>query len=259
MNGVKNLVILVTNDDGFQADGIRILGKTLEKDYELIIAAPEDQKSACGHSITLTRPLIAREVSLEGVKSKGYAINGTPADCVRLGIEKLYHKPIDLVVSGINEGLNIGTEILYSGTVSAAVEAAMNMLPAFAVSTNPENGIEQYSIAAKVIKKIIDQRIHLRMKKEVVMNINVPKVQSENEIMGIKACTIGSRRYTNYFIERKMENNEISYTVQGELIEDEEENTDSYFINQKYVTMTPLHYDFTNYELLHWVGKQVTP
>ncbi len=126
--------LLLTNDDGINAKGIYALAKELEKNHEVIIVAPDNERSACGHSITLTRPLIVKEIKLEGLKSKAFSVDGTPADCVKIAINKLIDSKIDMVVSGINKGLNLGTDVLYSGTVSAAIEASIYKIPAMAIS-----------------------------------------------------------------------------------------------------------------------------
>ena len=126
--------ILLTNDDGVMAEGIYALAKELEKDHEVIIIAPETQRSAQSHAVTILQPLTVKEVKLDGLKSKAYSISGTPADCVRAGLEVLIDEPIDYVFSGINMGLNSGMDILYSGTVSAAIEANIYGIPSIAVS-----------------------------------------------------------------------------------------------------------------------------
>src|SRR5690554_2639976 len=121
--------ILLTNDGGIKAEGIYALAKELEKEHELIIVAPEIQKSAQSHAVTISQPLVVKEVELDGLKSKAYSISGTPADCVRAGLEVLIEEPVDFVFSGINMGLNSGMDVLYSGTVSAAIEANIYGIP----------------------------------------------------------------------------------------------------------------------------------
>src|SRR5690606_31615712 len=112
--------ILLVNDDGINAIGIQALAKEFEKDYEVVIVAPEGQRSAAGHSITLTKPILVRKVNIPGIKSRAYSISGSPADCVRVALDKLVDGQVDVVLSGINLGLNVGADVLYSGTVSAA-------------------------------------------------------------------------------------------------------------------------------------------
>ena len=148
--------ILLTNDDGIMAEGIYTLAKELEKDHEVIIVAPEIQRSAQSHAITLFQPLVVKEVELEGLKSKAYSISGTPADCVRTGLEVLADGPVDMVFSGTNIGLNSGMDILYSGTVSAAIEANIYKIPSIAVSAELVDGNARFDIAAKYAKKILE-------------------------------------------------------------------------------------------------------
>ena len=146
--------ILLTNDDGIDAEGIYTLAKELEKNYEVIIVAPDNQRSAQSHAITLFQPIVVKEVKLDGLKSKAYSISGTPADCVRVGLDALSGGDIDLVFSGINLGLNAGMDILYSGTVSAAIEANIHNIPSIAVSAEYADGKANFKIAASYAMEI---------------------------------------------------------------------------------------------------------
>ena len=188
--------LLLTNDDGINAKGIYALAKELEKNHEVIIVAPDNERSACGHSITLTRPLIVRETKLEGLKSKAFSVDGTPADCVKIAINKLIDGKIDMVVSGINKGLNLGTDVLYSGTVSAAIEASIYKIPSMAVSMEIKKNIENYEMAAKYAGEILLKAKENDIRNDIVLNVNIPLL-NENEIKGIKVCKIGSRLYNN--------------------------------------------------------------
>lgn len=245
--------LLLTNDDGVNAKGLSILAKELEKYHEIVIAAPSSQRSACGHSITITEPLIVKQVELDGIKSKAYSVNGTPADCVRVAIDKLVEGKIDVVLSGINNGANVGTDVLYSGTVSAAIEASMNKIPSIAVSSYIKNGLDNYEIAAKYALKILSKVEASYMREDVVLNINVP-LGSEDEIKGIKVCKVGNRLYDSYFIEEIIENNHKSYSLGAKLNDDDYEDTDIYYLKRGYVTLTPLHYDLTNFKILKEVN-----
>jgi 5'-nucleotidase len=246
--------LLLTNDDGINAKGIYALAKELEQNHEIIIIAPDNERSACGHSITLTRPLIVREVKLEGLKSKAFSVDGTPADCVKIAIHKLINEKIDMVVSGINKGLNLGTDVLYSGTVSAAIEAAIYKIPSMAVSMDVKNGIETYDMAAKYAGVILQSAKENNIKNDIVLNVNVPLLE-ESEIKGIKVCKIGSRLYNNCYIETIGENNETHYEIKGEVKDIHEEDSDTIYFKQGYVTVTPLHYDLTNFKILKDVGE----
>lgn len=246
--------LLLTNDDGINAKGLYALAKELEKDHEIVIVAPDNQRSACGHSITISEPLFVKEVKINGIKSKAYSISGTPADCVRVGIDKLADGKIDMVLSGINKGFNLGTDVIYSGTVSAAIEAAIYKIPSMAVSTDVNDDVEKYAVSAEYASQILKSIKDSYTKDDVVINVNVPLIPKEN-IKGIKVCNIGSRTYDNYFIEEIDENNDRKFYLRGKLNDFDYENTDIYYIKRDYVTVTPLHYDLTNFKILDEVSK----
>lgn len=245
--------LLLTNDDGISAKGLFAIAKELEKDNEVIVVAPDDERSACGHSITLTRALLVKEVKVQGLKSKCYSVDGTPADCVRIAVDKLISGKIDMVISGINRGLNIGTDILYSGTVSAAIEAAFCKIPSLAVSLEETDKLQDYYVAATYANDILKLAKKKYLKEDIVLNVNVPNIPKE-KILGIKVCKIGSRSYDNYFTPEFSNEKELSFEVQGNLNSSFEENTDKNFIKNGYVTITPLHYDLTNYKILKEVN-----
>jgi len=246
--------LLLTNDDGISAKGIYAIAKELEKDHEVIIVAPDEERSACGHSITLSRPLIVRETKIKGLKSKAFSVDGTPADCVKIGINKLIDGKIDMVVSGINKGLNLGTDVLYSGTVSAAIEACIYKIPAMAISMDIKDNIETYDVAAKYASEILLKAKENDIADSIVLNVNIPLLKG-NEIKGIKVCKIGSRLYKNNYIESTGENNEIQYEIKGIVKDIHEEDSDTIYFKEGYVTVTPLHYDLTNFSILNDVSK----
>ncbi|MGH4138871.1 5'/3'-nucleotidase SurE [Clostridium sp.] len=246
--------ILLTNDDGINARGIYALAKELEKKHEVIIIAPDSERSACGHSITLSRPLIVRKIELKGLKSKAFSVDGTPADCVKIAINKLIEGKIDMVVSGINKGLNLGTDVLYSGTVSAAIEAAIYKVPSMAISMQVNKEVENYEMASKYAGEILLMAMENNIKNDMVLNVNVPLLK-KNEIKGIKVCKIGSRLYNNCYIETVGENDETQYEIKGELKDIHEEDSDTLYFKEGYVTVTPLHYDLTNFNILNDVSK----
>lgn len=247
--------ILLTNDDGIMAEGIYILAKELEKDHEVIIVAPEIQRSAQSHAITLFQPMVVKEIKLEGLKSKAYSISGTPADCVRVALEVLAKEPIDLVFSGINIGLNSGMDILYSGTVSAAIEANMYNIPSIAISTDLIDGKVNFDIAAKYAKRIFENSKDKLMENAIVLNINTP-FRKEEDILGIKVCKIGGAIYDCYLVEHNG-NGEKTLKLEGRKNAKIEEDTDRYYLKQGYVTVTPLHYDLTNFELLEEIKNWI--
>ncbi|WP_026883337.1 5'/3'-nucleotidase SurE [Clostridium akagii] len=246
--------LLLTNDDGINARGIYYLAKELQKYHEIIIVAPDNERSACGHSITLTRPLIVRGTKLKGLKSKAFSVDGTPADCVKVAINKLIDGKIDMVISGINKGLNLGADILYSGTVSAAIEASIYKIPSMAISMEIEKGIENYDMASIYVGQLLRKAKENNIKNDMVLNVNIPLIK-ENEIKGFKVCKIGSTWYNNSYIETDRKNNETQYEIKGALKDIYEEDSDTIYFREGYITVTPLHYDLTNFKILKDVSQ----
>lgn len=240
--------ILITNDDGINARGIIALAKEISKKHEIIVVAPREQKSASSHSISIHNPIKIREEKLDE-NFKAYCLVGTPADCTQAGLS-LLGGDIDIVISGINRGLNCGTDILYSGTVSAAVEGAIYSVPSIAISMDVDwsKEDEDYSKAAKWISKILDVAEKDYLKENVVLNVNVPNI-NEEDIKGLKVCRLGKSTYkTNYILVE--ENEDKVYVTKGTRNDILEDDSDLYFLSQGYVTLTPLHFDFTNFKIL---------
>lgn len=241
--------ILLTNDDGINAEGINTLGELLSENHNVIMVAPESERSASSHSITIREPIVVKQVK-KPYKVKAYSTSGTPADCVRVALDKLGIDNIDIVMSGINKGLNIGDDILYSGTVSAAIEGAMYKVPSIAVSTEfRKDKKENYNIAAKYTLEMLNKIQIEDLKNDVVLNLNVPFC-SEEEIKGIKVCKVGNRIFNTRFSEETDKEGNKIFTLEGQKNEDIYEGTDVYYIRNKYVTLTPLHYDLTNFNIL---------
>lgn len=243
--------LLVVNDDGISARGIYTLASELEKYHDVTIVAPDDQRSASSQAITIERPLNVKEVILDGLKSKAYSVDGTPADCTRIGIDKLVENP-DMVISGINRGVNLGNDILYSGTVSAAIEAAVNKIPSLAVSVYVKGKIEEYEAAAKYAKYVIDLADKNKLENDIVLNLNIPQLPEDN-IKGIKVCRMGASLYNSFFIKTNSVEEASSYTLKGKLNDIKNEDTDIFFLKEGYATLTPLHYDLTNFSILKTV------
>ena len=242
--------ILLTNDDGVMADGIRILAKALQKNHEVIIVAPDEERSAQSHAITLFQPLVIKKVTLDGIIGPVYSVAGTPADCVRAGLEVVAKEPIDFVCSGINIGLNAGMDVLYSGTVSAAIEASIYNLPSMAVSAEYVGEKVNFDLAAKHAVEILEQSIPHIVGTNMVINVNAP--YTTEDVKGVQVCTLGDPINDYYLVgedgegERYMQTNgrrEIEFT----------KDTDRYFLQEGYVTVTPLHYDLTNFTTIEEV------
>lgn len=242
--------ILVANDDGIRAEGIYQLVKALSKEAEIYVCAPHIQRSASGHSISIGLPLKAKEVEFEFAK---YAleISGTPADCVKLGLKVLQSEgvKIDMVYSGINHGGNLGTDTLYSGTVSAAIEGAFNGLPAVAVSVNDHNPANfEYAcdLAVKTLKNAYG-----RLDSSTILNINVPNLP-KHQIKGLRYTRLGKREYHNWFSEKHNPEGHMEYWYSGipVVYEGLPEDIDVSSMQDGYASITPLHYDLTSYKLI---------
>ncbi|WP_138207574.1 5'/3'-nucleotidase SurE [Haloimpatiens lingqiaonensis] len=244
--------ILITNDDGIDARGIRALAEEICKNHETLIVAPREQQSATSHSISINKPIKIKEEKLEGLICSAYSVLGTPADCTQAGIS-LLGKDIDLVISGINRGLNAGTDVLYSGTVSAAIEGAIYNVPSIAVSMEVdwEKDDEDYSKAVKWTSKILKMVEKEYLRGDVVLNINIPNIKDE-DIKGIKVCRIGKSTYNAKYTLIEDSEDKI-YKKNGTRNEIQEKDSDLYFLSHGYVTVTPLHFDFTNFEILEGV------
>lgn len=243
------LRILVSNDDGINAPGIYQLAKALSKLGRVTVVSPESERSASGHSITMHKPLRSNKVDFYGAGIDAWSINGTPSDCVKFALEVLVRDDIDMVVSGINRGPNMGTDVLYSGTVSAAIEGAIFGKPSIAVSLccdeycNFENSAE---LTAEVCEKLY----HIGIEKDIVMNVNIPNIPRE-EIKGIKITRLGVRRYKNSFEERKDPRGKSYYWLAGELDDTEDnEDTDTNAIKNQYISITPIKIDLTSEAIL---------
>ena len=240
--------ILITNGDGVNARGIYTLAKEISKKHEVIVVAPREQRSAYSHAITIHNPIKIREEKIDE-DFKAYSLVGTPADCTQAGLS-LLAKDVDLVISGINRGINCGTDILYSGTVSAAVEGAIYNIPSIAISMEVDwaREDEDYTKAAKWISKVLDIAENNYLRNDVVLNVNVPNI-NEEDIKGIKVCKLGKSIYkTDYVLIE--ENEDMVYETKGIRNEISEDDSDLYFLSQGYVTLTPLHFDFTNFKIL---------
>ncbi|OOM10713.1 5'/3'-nucleotidase SurE [Clostridium saccharobutylicum] len=247
--------ILITNDDGINAPGIISLAKEVSKEHNVIIVAPREQKSASSHSISIHNPIKIKEESIDGLDCKAYSVLGTPADCTQIGLSFL-QDDIDIVISGINKGPNLGIDILYSGTVSAAVEGAIYGVPSIAVSmdVNYEKDDEDYSKAVKWLMKVLNVAKEKYLKSDVVLNVNIPDLK-DDDIKGIKVCKIGKATYNNEYVLVESNDEDKSYKLKGTRNNIEKDETDLYYLSKGYVTLTPLHFDFTNFSILEDVKK----
>lgn len=238
--------ILLTNDDGYFADGLQVLYQILceEDDYEVSIVAPESQKSATGHSITLFEPLFITRYPLNK-ELTGFAVRGNPADCVKLAIQgEIVPRP-DLIISGINKGPNLGTDVFYSGTVSAAMEGILLGVPSLAVSLASFKSMD-FVPGARFIAKFIKQ---FSLPQSGLLNINIPPIP-ENEWKGIRATKLGKAIYENVFEYREAPHGKEYFWQAGEMAPEKDQDTDLFAIKEGYISLTPMHSDLTDYHKL---------
>ncbi|MDH5757344.1 MAG: 5'/3'-nucleotidase SurE [Nitrospinota bacterium] len=245
--------ILLTNDDGINAEGIRAFKIALRDIAEVTVVAPETEMSAVGHSITLSDPLRVREVRHNG-EVFGLAVNGTPADCVKIAVRAILPEPPDMVVSGINHGQNVATNIIYSGTVSAATEGTILGIPSVAVSLASFTKTD-FSVATDYAIRIIRKVAGQELPPDTLVNVNIPAV-SAGEVKGIKVCRMGMSKFKEVF-ERRVDPRNREYFWQGGQMEfnPQDEETDIHWLSRNWVTVTPIHYDLTHYKLMESMLK----
>jgi 5'-nucleotidase len=235
--------ILLTNDDGIHAEGLYVLYEVLRREHDVYVVAPESEMSAVGHAITLNLPLRVRKIHKKGT-FYGYAVTGTPADCVKIAVKELLKKSPDVILSGINLGRNVGMDILYSGTVSAATEGAFLGFPSAAISLDTRKSPD-FSFAARFSKEIIRFMTENRLKDGTALNVNIPAVPP-HKIKGISFTRQGTSRFEERFERRNDPRGNTYYWLTGEtLVGDGKSDTDSSELRNKKITITPIQYDLT--------------
>ncbi len=238
--------ILVTNDDGVYAPGIRALAIALSAEHEVLVAAPDTERSGQAHAFTIHTPLRAREITLRGLtKGKVFAINGTPVDCVKLGACNLSEALPDAVVSGINAGPNLGSDVLYSGTASAALEGGILGIPSLAVSLASYDN-KYYETAAAYAVRMLRYLVENPLPETCVLNVNVPDVPLD-EVKGVKACPLSRRMYNNTYVECEDPRGGRYYWLPSDMYDYPPNSVDSdeKWIGEGYATATPITYMIT--------------
>lgn len=250
--------ILLSNDDGIHAPGLKALRRALSQVGEVLVVAPDRERSGTGHGITVHKPLRPQKVEYSD-GTFGWAVNGTPADCVKLAVEALMSDTPDIVISGINLGANLGTDVLYSGTVSAAIEGIINGIPSVAVSLATYDNMD-FKYAAAFVANMISLFVNIPKKEECnLVNINVPPGKPK----GIKVTRLGNRRYVNIFHKRTDPRGNLYYWMAGEPKDSVPKNAstdadvDVEAIKNNYISITPLHFDLTDFKTLKNMEKIV--
>jgi 5'-nucleotidase len=250
--------ILLANDDGIFAPGLAAIYKELAALGDVTVVAPADVRSGAGHSITLREPLVVNKVNVNDIFT-GYSVIGSPADCVKLGILELARKPIDLVVSGINSGANVGIDVYYSGTVAAAMEGAFYKIPSVAMSMTLEEPMD-YETGAGYCVTVLEKL--LAMGHFEVMNVNLPPL-SAGKPKGIKVVEQSQHGGRDHYAKEKDGEGRVVYRLKAPEGTKETEPTDVTEILKGYITVTALHHSMTNHRMmkklaeLDWKTKEV--
>ena len=247
-------LILITNDDGISAKGIRSLYEAVKDFGDVVIIAPDSPQSGMGHAITINEPLRLDQSNIFS-EVEAYACSGTPVDCVKLGVFEVLDRRPDLVVSGINHGANTATNVLYSGTMSAAVEAAMENIPSIGFSLDSFDANADFSIAKEVARKVVSNVLENGMPEEICLNVNIPYVGTA-EFKGMKVCRQAHAYWEDSFEKRKDQFNRPYYWLTGDFKgHDDTEDTDLYWIDKGFATIVPTQFDMTAYEAMKELEK----
>lgn len=241
-------VILITNDDGVTAPGIHNLVEAVKDLADVIVVAPDKPQSGMGHAITIGHPLRMNKVKLfEGVEA--WQITGTPVDCVKLAVDKILKRKPDLCLSGINHGPNHSINVIYSGTMSAAMEAAIEGIPSVGFSLMDHSMEADFTAAKEIVRDIVRKLLASPKDMHMLLNINIPSGDREL-IAGVKICRQAYAKYQEDFDERLDPRGGKYFWLTGEFINmDEGEDTDVWALDHNYVSIVPVSIDFTNYTL----------
>jgi 5'-nucleotidase len=244
----KKPVILITNDDGISAPGIRNLVEAVKDLGKIVVVAPDKPQSGMGHAITIGQPLRLHSVHTLG-DIEAYQCSGTPVDCVKLAVDKILHRKPDLCLSGINHGANHSINVIYSGTMSAAVEAAIESIPSVGFSLLDYSVEADFSAARKYARIIVEQMLKHPLDKHCVLNVNIPALPPAL-IKGIKVCKQAYAKYEEDFVERKDPTGKKYYWLTGEFVNfDKGRDTDVWALQNSYVSVVPVQFDMTHYAL----------
>jgi len=251
--------ILISNDDGIAANGIRVLTEELSKQHNVYVIAPDRERSAAGHSITLHTPLRVEELdsSKSGAK-RTWVTTGTPGDCVKIGISAILSKEEqpDFVISGINHGPNLGADILYSGTVSCAMEGAMLGVPSIAVSLATLSAdFDDFKFGARFVSSLLNKLKEFKFPPKSILNVNIPKLDSD-DITGVAITELGRKMFTDAYEKRVDPRGKVYYWMAGELTtEAEDAPTDIAAVRNNKISITPVTYEMTRTETISDLDK----
>lgn len=246
---IKKPLIFITNDDGIFSKGIRTLVETAKKFGEVVVISPDKPQSGMGHAITINNLLRMNTSDIFG-EIQAYTCSGTPVDCVKLGIYELLKRKPDLLLSGINHGENTSSNVLYSGTMSAAVEGAMENIPSIGFSLADFDANADFSLSILVVKELIEKALKNPMPKGVCLNVNIPKI-SISEYNGLKVCRAANAYWEDRFDKRFDQFGNPYYWLTGEFTnQDTGNDTDLFALKNNYASIVPVQYDLTAYSAI---------
>ena len=246
--------ILVTNDDGITAPSIRALVEVMMTLGDVVVVAPDSPQSAMGHAITISKPLRLDKVEMQGFPV-AYQCSGTPVDCVKLAVNQILHKAPDLCVSGINHGSNSSINVIYSGTMSAAMEGAIEGIPSIGFSLLNYSMSADFTQAKKYVKTIAENVLKSGLPEGTLLNVNIPDKKGE-KIQGIKVCRQAIAKWKEEFDERLDPNKRKYYWLTGKFINmDNGEDTDEWALENNYVSIVPVQFDFTAHHAISFLNK----
>ncbi len=252
-------IILITNDDGVAAPGIAALVDAVRDLGKIVVIAPDKAQSGMGHAITIGSPLRMAKVHNFGPDIESYSCNGTPVDCVKLAVDKILHRKPDICISGVNHGANHSINVIYSGTMSAALEAAIESIPSVGFSLLDYSLEADFSGPKKYARLIVEQILNGKWPdKHLCLNVNFPAI-SEKELKGLKICRQAYAKYEEDFLERIDPHGKKYYWLTGEFVNfDKGRDTDVWALNHNYASVVPVQFDLTDYKLKEKLEKTLT-
>jgi 5'-nucleotidase len=251
---MSELLILITNDDGYSSKGIKALINAVKNLGKILIVAPDSPQSGMGHAISVNKPIRCYKTNFfDSVEA--YCCTGTPVDCIKMGLYLLKDKKPDLILSGINHGSNVSTNILYSGTMSAAVEGALSGIPSVGYSLTDYSDDADFQYSEKIVQIISKKVIKEGLKKGTCLNVNIPNIK-ENQIKGIKVCRQGRAFWDDTFDHRKDPLGKDYYWLTGSFSSKEQAlDTDINYLENNYVTIVPTQFDMTCHDSVDELKK----
>ncbi|WP_136669346.1 5'/3'-nucleotidase SurE [Flavobacterium sp. H122] len=252
---MKKPLILVTNDDGITAPGIKALVDVVKEFGNVVIVAPDSPQSGMGHAITVNNTLHIDKISEDNAEITEYTTSGTPADCVKIAKNEIIKEKINLCVSGINHGANSSINVIYSGTMSAAIEAGIEGIPSIGFSLCDFSWKADFEQIKPFVRKIIKEVLQHGLPEGVILNVNFPKLKKE-EIKGIKICRQAKAKYSEKFDKRQSPFGKEYYWLAGEFVcEDKGEDTDEWALSNGYISVVPVQFDLTAHHAIQQLNN----